>query len=456
MKEWFLISVGRPVSAKMSAVAFAVMASAIVLLYTEAITQVWFLQLCGGYQVRSWLLALFLLIITLVDRPRTKPIPADKNYLLLSVYALFALIAMFFNESSWWLAIKYWLIMVAPAWLYIVIVENFRDNRDIGKMVKIIFFACFIFSVYTHCYDLYYRSNPDGITRAVTTNFGNMVQRSEAWFGVGKTEHSRGLMTVENSKYCGMLGPAILFGLFYFFCRKQKYRYIWMVPSFFMLYVCLNTLSRAGIITVFAGLAVLILCLFYYERSRRKEIGIFSFVMLLAGSWVIFKYQPNAFLRTIQLLNVFHLRRIDEYLARHDVLIFSGAAYADPHLVSVQASWQAFLAHPFLGSGFTAITTYPDEHNRYLFILASAGLLTFIPYVLFLLKTVWSSAKAVSVYARRTGMEFKYLYFLHACNFMFLVKLTNEGMETFFYWIFFALATAWIRNLAVDQGVRNG
>lgn len=52
----------------------------------------------------------------------------------------------------------------------------------------------------------------------------------------------------------------------------------------------------------------------------------------------------------------------------------------------------------------------------------------------------------------KTG-EINYGYFFAACTIMYLVKMLNQAGETFYYWIVFALSSAWIRNNRLKNGI---
>ncbi len=419
--------------------------------YLEIISQVWFIQLLRGYQIRVWVPPLLLFLWVMVRRARRGELALSRMELTLFAYALFALLAMFINEATLHLTVKYYLIMVAPVWFYFVIVEYFRDNADIKKMMTVLFFCCFVFSVYVFFNNIFYSYHPESVNRTIVTQHGHTLSLTEASFCVNGTTYSRGLLPLENSKYCGILAPAVLFGIWFMLRSGQKRRYLYLMPTLFMIYVIFATLSRVGIVTLGAGIAALIWCLFKYERRPRPQELLWLALSAAAALAALLFCQKNAFLRLLQVLNIFHIKFINDYLDAHSILACNSANFLDPHWQSVAISWQEFLKHPFFGNGYAAITAYPDEHNRYLFILASAGLLTFIPYVCFFFGVIYSMRKTVLKFMPGDKAAYNYAYLLLACLTMFLVKLFNEGMETFFYWIYFSLAWAWIRNHRRDQ-----
>jgi len=48
------------------------------------------------------------------------------------------------------------------------------------------------------------------------------------------------------------------------------------------------------------------------------------------------------------------------------------------------------------------------------------------------------------------GMNYGYLFF--ALSFVFVIKLfIYEGLESYYYWIIFALATAWVNSFEEER-----
>ena len=86
------------------------------------------------------------------------------------------------------------------------------------------------------------------------------------------------------------------------------------------------------------------------------------------------------------------------------------------------------------------------EHNRYLYILSTAGLLTLIPYVAFILGLIIIARKTFlnKLKSNRSIQDIGLV--LYPSVLLFAIQINNAGMETYYYWIFFGLAAAWIRN----------
>src|SRR3990172_4176551 len=129
---------------------FILIAAVTVFLYFEMMTQVWFLQLIGGYLIKVWVLPLLLFCYILTKKMvrLEDPLKVKFTSLMLALYAMFGLTAMLMSEESLYLVIKYYLIMIAPVWFYFVIIEQFKDNRDIELMIKVLIFCSFLLSIY--------------------------------------------------------------------------------------------------------------------------------------------------------------------------------------------------------------------------------------------------------------------------------------------------------------------
>lgn len=432
---------------------FFIIASVIVFLYFELATNLLFLKLTGGYLIKVWIPPLLLFIYAF-----SKKIMSGNsvlsisllNLMLLLSYSIFGLIAMLYNETLYF-AIKYYLIMIAPIGLYFVIIESFKDNRDINLLIKILYFCGFLLSIYTFYIQWIAGISSGEITYSIITSAGNEVSLSEASFGTKEEGFSRGLNNYEAGKYCGMLAPFVLYSILLYFKSNKNTKYIYLVISFVMLYQFLQASSRSALLAISAGTVILLVCLYRDDKKIRSKIVLFSFFIILAGITYLYNYF-HVILRFLALFNFLGIPTLNDFLYIYGLYTTpSGAIAFDPHYVSIFESIEAFLQSPFLGSGYIFTEHVLREHNRYLFILASSGLLTLIPYVLFFTGLTFLTGKAIKKYSRLNSPMVNYGYLFYACNISFLVKLMNEGMEAFYYWIFFAFATAWIRNCKREQ-----
>lgn len=431
---------------------FFIIASVTVFLYFELATNVRFLMLTGGYLIKVWVPPLLLFIYVFskkVMRGKSFLSISPLNLMLLS-YSIFGLIAMLYNETLYF-ALKYYLIMIAPIWFYFVISESFKDNRDINLLINILFFCGFLLCIYTFYIQWIAGISPGEITYGIITSAGNEVSLSEASFGTNEKDISRGLNGYEAGKYCGMLAPFILYGIFLYFKSNKNTKYIYLAISVVMLYQLLQASSRSALLAISAGTVLLLWCLYRDDKKIRSKIVLFSSFIILAG--VVYLYNNfDVILRFLALFNFLGIQALNDFLYIYGLYTTpSGAIALDPHYVSIIESLTAFFQNPLLGSGYIFTEQELREHNRYLFILVSSGLFALIAYVFFIIRLTFITGKAARYFGCHNPDMPNYGYLFYACNFMFLVKLLNEGMEAFYYWIFFAFATAWVRNCKREQ-----
>ena len=120
--------------------------------YFEIYYHYWFLKLVNGYVIKIWLLPVllfcFLLFKELLAKGYSFPLKAVSGVNLFIVfYVLFGFISLTVHEQPYYIG-KYALIMFAPLTLYAVIVDSFRDNKNIEKVLNLLFIAGLILSLY--------------------------------------------------------------------------------------------------------------------------------------------------------------------------------------------------------------------------------------------------------------------------------------------------------------------
>ncbi len=135
----------------------------------------------------------------------------------------------------------------------------------------------------------------------------------------------------------------------------------------------------------------------------------------------------------------------------------------DGHMESVGRAHKDIKYAPFLGQGVTSMIEkygrgsweWGLEHNRYLYIATTAGMLTVIPYILFILALAVLSFRTLRRYSEQSRGELHIGMILFASVLLFGVHLFNCGLERYYYWVFFGLAAAWIRNTALTESHEN-
>jgi len=94
----------------------------------------------------------------------------------------------------------------------------------------------------------------------------------------------------------------------------------------------------------------------------------------------------------------------------------------------------------------TPNSSWHIEHNRYLFILSTSGLLTAVPYALFLLSLAGLTWKPFPARRKTPEPSIHLGILLFPALILFALQINNCGQERYYYWVFFGLAAAWIRN----------
>jgi hypothetical protein len=404
----------------MSRFHFIFIAGVTLFLYFEVMTQIWFVGLIGGYMVKVWVppLALFIYVVMQKLVKRRQLFEPNFLNLMLILYAAFGIISILLSEGLYF-GLKFYLIMIAPIWYYAVILYNFRDNRDIELMIKILVLCSLLMSIYTYLLQAQYEALPYDITREVVTRRGGVIGLSEGGFVESGIVYSRGLRSYEHGKYCGMIAPVILFSILFFIKSKRWIKYVYVAISGFLLLQIIDTYSRSGIISTFIGIAFLVSSIFINERKERIKIVVLSLLVAVPSIPYLIGYKFPVFLRLIQILNILNIGFIDDYLYSFKILAFSTESYFDPHFQTIYESLNTFFTSPLLGSGYRFSELLMREHNRYLFVLISAGLVTFIPYILFIggLTLFIRKAMLKSKYYKSVGIP--YGYFFYACQIMF-------------------------------------
>jgi len=433
----------------LSPVLFWGVAALLLFLYFELPNQVWFLSLLGGYLIKIWVPPLLLFLFVFIMKFKAGKPLFEVNLLNASLffYCLFGLVAMLLNESSLYFAFKYYLIMVAPVWCYFVVYECFRDNRDIARILHILLFCTILVSLYSVYLGWLTVHSPESILREIRTSQGNIVGIGGiAYYAEkGTIEYSRGFSIYEHGKYCAFLSFFIFFSALYYLKSKKKWRYVYLTISVFFLYQIIHSLARVGIVSFLAGYVVLLFCLYHFREVDRRKLLFFSlgsgvvFLAIVAGNVIVVR-------RFLQLLNVLDIGVLNQYLEAFDIYSFSSVQFADPHIQSSRDSIKAISEHPLLGKGFAFAEHTVREHNRYLFILVSAGLLTLAPYTVFFIVQSAQAIRRANVFFPANERGINYGHFFAACAVMYVLKLLNQAGEIFYYWIVFALSAAWIRN----------
>ena len=259
-----------------------------------------------------------------------------------------------------------------------------------------------------------------------------------------------------------MLSPLVLFG-FLRAARNASWKgWIFFILSLSLLYTLIGTASRSSFLALVAALVPFLWFL------RRKRLH----VLLILVSIAALLYQQPFMLYRTGLLAGAAVSRAAEFGDDHPSLIIRSLkeldaaigermpVQKDGHIESMMKTLERVRVNPMLGYGVgnligeysTPESRWHVEHNRYLFILSTAGLLSVVPYVLFVLSLLWLAAwKAVPAGMGSRDADCPIGILLFPAVFFFTLQLNNCGQERYYYWVFFGLAAAWIRNTTLTE-----
>jgi hypothetical protein len=134
----------------------------------------------------------------------------------------------------------------------------------------------------------------------------------------------------------------------------------------------------------------------------------------------------------------------------------------EAHIMSISSTIDDYMLAPFLGNGITQIMNkYMKcdrrlvEHNRYLYILNTAGILTLIPYVAFILVLIYISVRQLYLKTKFDKDLYEIGLVLVPSVILFAIQINNCSMERYYYWVFFGLAAAWVRNCYYERENEN-
>jgi len=433
---------------------FSILIPAILFLYFDLSTQLWFLELSGGHLLRIWIppLILFAALVCVKLWKSEMPIPLDWQTVMLAVYAIAGLITLFVNEEPYY-ALKYWLIMVAPIWIYFVILDTCGKSASIERILKHLFFGGFALILYTTYLQWLNAYNPGDVIREVTTRSGQVIQiAGESFYKEKGIEYSRGFLLYSCSQYSGILLFPSLYGIYFFLNSRTWMRWFFLLISLLMISQIINTLSRTDFAVVGTGLIILWGSLAYEGTIEKKRLAL---VFLLLFAWIgfyILLFKPILIGRILQMFTFLGIKSVNTYILSEGFMPEAHINTPDPHIVSAIASLQALMKNPLQGCGFTYAEQQVGELNRYLFILISSGVVTFLAYTLFWCGLIYSIGRAM-IKTKRARLSPQLGPYVMACCIALMLKFIYVGLEVFYYWIIGSLAMAWVYSTKKSPAV---
>lgn len=425
--------------------------------YFEVYYHYWFIKLAAGHVIKIWILPVllfcFLLFKELFAKGYFFPLKTVSGVNLFIVfYVLFGFISLTVHEQPYYIG-KYGLIMFAPLTLYAVIVDSFRDNKNIEKVLNLLFIAGLILSLYVSY--MFYILGPEKWSsenievKYMLTDVSAVRNLKESFniqnFGYGNLAIRKTLIGIAEPTFGAMLAPLILTGFYYALNSAGLFRWFYYISSFFMFYTLTNTLARSSFVAFIIGLIPFL----WHIRKRVKDV----LIILLVITAIVMMNKPMQY-RLVQLAGSTIQKAFEKSSTQKAFEKLKSKIWFDKdgHIDSISETYKNFKNAPLLGNGITCIENkykadrWYAEHNRYLYILSTAGLWTVIPYAGFILSLILISRKTL-IDKLRTNKKLSDIgLVLYPSVLLFAIQINNVGMETYYYWIFFGLAAAWIRN----------
>lgn len=419
------------------------------------------IKLLGGFLIRIWVLPLSLAFLVLMKKftlgRLNIPMKNIKslNYFL-AFYIFFGFLSMIINELTLYQMMQSALIMFLPLLLYIVIIEIFRENSDIERVLKIFFVIGLFLSIYTII--IFKFLNIDLLhLEPVETRTGIKDPSEQATFSSAGEEIVRPtLLGLSQDKFGGILSPLVILGLYYTINSSGLLKYFYFASSSVIFIAIIQTMSRGAISALIVGIISFLYCIrkqIFVNRKILIIIIIVIFVMIFTTN----NYVISRFIVLLDSIGMFQDSQILKNIKwKYDIMSHG----YDPHVESVKYAFYLTRDSFIFGYGIPYIEDHYRfmrgiaEHNRYLYILLTAGIFTSISYIGFIIVLIFLTRKMLIKKTNYKLINDIGLVLYPVCI-LFMVKLFNEGLEAHYYWIFFGFVSAWIRNKAYERGIEN-
>jgi len=426
------------------------MASAIIMIYFQLYWHYWFVKLLGGYVVNT-LLPIMVLFCSFVFK---EFISANWNgrlrrtifYLLISLfcYVFLASVSIALNEDGLNNIKRFFIYIYSPAIIFVGILglHMYRKNENIKSALNILFIFGIIFSIYVTITYSIYPSTVSEMT-VLETNRGEMHGDTGAGYGIGDLVAIRYTIPgISSTTYGPLLVPLIFVG---FYSRKYSagiLKYFYTFLTLFLTFCVFKTVSRGPLVSMIAGMMYLL----WWKWFKRKEI--LSIIVMLIIS--MFTFAKLSFLRLVITFAAF---------SPIDVPYLGDPAYVpditkDPRLLMIPETLSYICQHPFWGMGMSNLIdiqnlSFGKEHNNYLSIAASFGMLSLIFYIVFIILLFIMVHRGIKKISTNKSMRDMGIIF-GAGLLALIVYLNFAPAEFHFIWVWFGLSAAWIRNCKTE------
>jgi hypothetical protein len=429
----------------------------IVFNYFEAANIFLIIKLLGGYMIRVWVPPLLLLFFVLMQKLTLGKLGIQLRNIkglniLLVMYIFFGYLSMLANELTVFYIMQSTLIMFVPLALYVVIINSFRKNSDIERILKIFFVIGFVVSLYS-IYMFYYIGANAFNLEPIETRVGIRDPNEHAAFvDHGELIARPTIIGLPQDRAGGIISPLVLVGLYYGInSTVRSLKYFYFTSSLVMAFLVVSSMSRSGIAALLAGLIVF---LHSYRKKISKRPMVATVVIIIISMFLINDYAVSRFLIALNSTELLSESQFFNHLVSKYDIRYTGF---EAHIESIFYGLSIFSDSLIFGRGIPYIEDYYRDirslsvHSRYFYMLITAGLITLIPYVSFILFLTFLSRRTMLNREKFNNTINNLGLILYPSCVLFIFKLFNESMESYYYWIFFGFTAAWIRNCAYEK-----
>ncbi len=412
----------------------------IVVSYFMILAHKYLFEFHGG-QLRTWLptalIGFFLAIKHFMTSNSTKiSLKVDTIYtikIMLILYIVFGLNSLFIHGAGVQYMGKYALHMYSPVVLFMLIVFLVRSNDTINRILLLLFWGGVIFALATEYGILSGKTALEGSTFAVGESMDLVTRHGSSNIGI--------------NTYAAMMIPLPLIGLYLGGkANGVLLKCLYYFAAVFLLFALVMTISRAAIISFVVGISVMLWYNFLYrpQKLTKKIKYAASVILILAVLSFIIASNKGIIVRFVMFFAQFETFA-SSVLLQDTILNYGIRVQEDEHLGSIEESLFLFKENPIVGVGFHKMEEV-NEHNYFIRAIATNGVLSFASFILFLASMVVIARKTMLKSVHRNPSEVNMGILIYAGLIAFIFYLNAAPSEFYFYWIWFGLTAAWIRN----------
>lgn len=406
----------------------------VVFIYFSINWHYWFLCIINGYAIVSWLFSSVLFCIIMCSmflkgdlRIQFKNIKTIN--MALACYVIFGLITILRNESQFYTIGVTAFGMFAPLIIYISIVLCLKNNRDIERILKVLFFVGLVFClyfVYIHFVigPEYFNVPPMKLTSLFSDKIIEFDLAGNEYFLDSEGNNARlAFPGLGCTPFAVTMCPLVLLGFYYAINSKGHLRFFYYIASAIMVFCLTKTGSRMPLIALGAG----VLPFVWYMRKRLGTVIVILFIIASIG-----------------LLNIY----MSEYMNTR----FAHVADASDHLDMTETLSFLSMKTILFGVGNTYYLSEVriPEHNRFLHTLITSGIVGFLPYIGFVVVLIITIRKPFLKSLKRDSSSNNIGILFYAIVIVTALNLFNRAQDDI-YWLVFGLAAAWLRNSAYEE-----